>query len=71
MLLGRVWAWAMQVQHLGAKFLGEQPGDAKLCLLGVNIPKILEYCSHIQAGSCCIKTTVAQVNKQISLLCCS
>ena len=25
---------------------GKVIGEAKLCLLGINIPKILEYCSH-------------------------
>ena len=41
-LLYRVWAWALQVQYLGAVFFGGEGGkvigELKLCLL--------EYCSH-------------------------
>ena len=49
MLLYWVWGWALKVQHLGTVFFlggGKVIGEAKLCLLGRNIPKILEYCNN-------------------------
>ena len=65
-----VWAQALQLQQLAVEYLGEQTDrGCKAVPFWDQYTQFLEYFGHIEAGSCKLKATVAQLRKQIPLLC--